>query len=77
MWVGKDPAVLHLCHHLPVIENTLGEGLARGGGTEGGGETEGFHNRQVGFQVEDGSAWPLLLFSHMATFLIEDRVDAS
>ena len=67
----------YLAHGFPVIKYRLWEGLARGGGTQSGGESERLHNGQVGFQVEDGGAGSLLLLSDMATLLIEHRVDAS
>ena len=60
-----------------MIEDALWEGLARGGSPQGGGESEGLNDWQVGLQVENGGARPLLLLGNMATLLIEDGVDAT
>lgn len=68
---------LHLCHGLPVVKDTLREGLARGGSTEGAGETKGLNDRQVGLQVEDGGSRPLCLLKDVATLLVEHRVDTA
>ena len=67
----------HLGHDLPVIEHTLGEGLAGGGSPERGGEAEGLHDWQVGLEVEDGGARPLSFLEDVAALLIENRVDAT
>ena len=67
----------HLGHGLPVIEHTLGEGLAGGCRPERGGEAKRLHDRQVGLQVEDGGSRPLGLLEDVATLLIENRVDAA
>ncbi len=60
----------HLAHGLPVIEDTLGEGLAGGGGAQGASEAKGLDDGQVGLQVEDGRARPLGLLEHMAALLV-------
>ena len=62
---------LYLGHSLPVIEDTLREGLAGGGSAQGAGEAKGLNDRQVGLQVEDGGSGPLLLLKHVAALLVQ------
>mmetsp|Transcript_4547 Transcript_4547/g.16302 ORF Transcript_4547/g.16302 Transcript_4547/m.16302 type:complete len:510 (-) Transcript_4547:1054-2583(-) len=64
-------------HHLPVIEDRLWEGLARGGGPENSGESEGLDDRQVGLDVVDWGSWPLLLLEDDSSLLVQHGVDTS
>ena len=68
---------LYLCHRLPVVEDALREGLARGGSAQGARESKGLNDGQVCLQVEDGGARPLCLLKDVAALLVEYRVDAS
>ena len=74
---AEDGQEVHLAHGLPVIEDTLGEGLAGGGSAQGASEAEGLDDGQVGLQVEDGRARPLSLLEDVAALLVQHRVDAS
>lgn len=64
-------------HELPVIEHTLGEGLAGSLRTKVSVETERLHDRQVRFHGEHGSSNPLLFAEHLTTTLIETTVDTT
>ena len=77
LYQPENKGIAYLRHDLPVIEHALGEGLARGGCPEGGGEPKGLDDWQVGLQVEDGRSGPLCLLKDLATLLIQHRVDAA
>ena len=63
---GHSQNQAYLCHDFPVVKDSLGEGLARGGSTQCGGESKGLNDRQVRLQVEDGSSYKChsVEFSH-------------
>lgn len=60
-----------------MVEDALRESLARGVGTEIGGETEGLHDREVGLDLVQGSTHTLLLGKDVATTTVEARVDTT
>lgn len=62
---------------LPVIEDGLREGLARGGLAQIGVETEGLQNGKVGLDVEEGSTRALLLVEDVTTTTGQDTVDTT
>lgn len=64
-------------HELVVIEHTLGEGLARGGGTEVTVEAERLSDGEVSLDREHGGSGLLLLREDLATTLVEYRVDTA
>jgi hypothetical protein len=62
---------------LPVVEHHLGEGLAGGGGTEIGVETEGLLDGKVGLDVEERSTGALGLLEDVTSPAGEDGVDTT
>lgn len=67
----KTFEVLTSVHRLPVIKDSLREGLTGGGGTESSVETEGLRDGQVGLDREHGGANTLLLREDLSTTLIQ------
>merc|ERR1712091_519021 len=62
---------------LPVIENTLGEGLASGVGPQVSCEPVGLVDGQVGLDDEHGGAGGLCLLEHVTSPPVEHTVDSS
>ena len=63
--------------HLPMREDALREGTARGGGTESLGETEGLGDGQEGLHVDERSAGNGLFLVNDASSLGQALVDAT
>lgn len=64
-------------HDLPMIEHTLGEGLASGMRAQLSVEAEGLGDGQVGLDGEHGSSGALLFREDLSTTLVETRVDTT
>ena len=64
-------------HELPMVKDSLREGLALGRATEIRVETEGLHDRQVRLDREHGGSGTLLLGEDLATTPVEHRVDTT
>jgi hypothetical protein len=64
-------------HGLPLVEGALREGLATSGGTEGGSETEGLIDGQVGTNEGHGGTRPGNLLNDLTTTKGESRVDTT
>ena len=64
-------------HLLPVVEHTLRERLALCCLAQVAGEAEGLHDGQVRLDGEHGRTRALLLREHLATTLVQARVDTA
>ncbi|GIX64180.1 uncharacterized protein BcabD6B2_36150 [Babesia caballi] len=64
-------------HQLPVVKHTLREGLAGGAGTKGSGETETLRHGQVGLDLNERGASPVLLVEDVTTTLVQSAVHTS
>lgn len=64
-------------HGFPVIEHTLGEGLAGSLTTELCVEAKGLHYREVSLDSEHGCSGSLLFTHDLSTTLVEHTVDTT
>jgi len=63
--------------NLPMVEHALWESLSRGGGSQFGGETEGLHDGEIGFDHVHGRSLDLLVLEHVTSLSVQDAVDAT
>lgn len=73
----KTEEILTSSHDVPMIEDTLGEGLTGGVLTEISVETEGLGDREVSLDGEHGCSDPLLLAEDLSTTLVQTTVDTT
>ena len=64
-------------HHVPVIKDTLREGLARCRGTELAREPKRLDDREVSLDVVQWGTGPLHLLEHMASLLVQNAIDTA
>lgn len=60
-----------------MVEHHLREGLAGSSSAEIGIEAEGFHDREVGLDIEHWSPNTLFFGEHLSTTLVQGAVDAT
>ena len=69
--------MLTAVHSLPVIEDTLGEGLSGGMRAKLSVESEGLGDRKVSLDGEHGGTRTLLLGEDLSTTLVQATVDTA